>query len=150
MVKFGNIIIRKGKKEGNEMLSYKELNVNPKQRKTGDCSTRALVSVLGMNYDEVLKLQVEEALKCYYDITSKQVIERVLKRFGYVKMQQPRKRDNTKYKVSELDEITTPEERERGILVTVANHHTCIKENEIIDTWNCGRKSVGNYYIKFN
>lgn len=30
------------------MLKFKEINVNPKKRKTGDCSTRALVSVLNI------------------------------------------------------------------------------------------------------
>ncbi len=130
------------------MLSYLEKNVNPKNRKTGDCSTRALVSTLGISYEECLKLQMEESLKCYYDPTSKQVMERVLEKFGYVKMSQPRKLDGTKYEVRELDEICSKAIREKGILVTVANHHTCIKNDSIIDIWNCGRKCVGNYYIK--
>lgn len=130
------------------MVVWENLNVNPKGRKTGDCSTRALVSTLIIGYDEALKLQVEEALKCYYDITSKQVVERVLKKFGYVKMPQPRKSDGTKYKVREIDEILTPEEMKNGVLVTIANHHTCVRNGMIIDTWDCGRKSIGNYYVK--
>lgn len=51
------------------MIEFMEVNVNPKKRKTGDCSTRALVGTLGINYDEALKLQFEESLKCYYDPT---------------------------------------------------------------------------------
>lgn len=53
------------------MLSFKCVNVNPKHRNTGDCSTRALVGVLGLPYEEVLRMQVEESLKCYYDPSSK-------------------------------------------------------------------------------
>lgn len=132
------------------MLNYKNVNVNPKNRKTGDCSTRALVSTLGISYEEALKLQFEESLKCYYDPTSKQVIERVLKKFGYIKMKQPRKLNGKKYTVNELDEIIKEKYREKGVLVTVANHHTCIKCDSIIDTWDCGYKTVGNYYIKVN
>lgn len=49
------------------MIKFMEVNVNPKKRKTGDCSTRALVGTLGISYDEALKLQFEESLKCYYD-----------------------------------------------------------------------------------
>lgn len=130
------------------MLAYKEKNVNPKNRKTGDCSTRALVSVLGISYQECLKLQMEESLKCFYDPTSKQVMERVLAKFGYVKMKQPRKDDNSKYEVRELDRIIDPHTRSLGVLVTVANHHTAVVGDNIIDIWNCGRKSVGNYYVK--
>lgn len=130
------------------MINYVCKNVNPKNRKTGDCSTRALVGTLGITYDEALRLQMEVALKTYYDPTSKQVMEKVLNQFGYVKMKQPRKWDGKKYLVSELDEILTPKQMKEGVLVTVANHHTCIKDGVIQDIWNCGRKSVGNYYIK--
>ena len=89
------------------MLKYEFLNVNPKGRKTGDCSTRALVGTLGISYDEALKLQMEVSLKTYYDPTSKQVMEKVLEKFGYVKMKQPRKSDGTKYTVSEMDKLLT-------------------------------------------
>ena len=130
------------------MLKLLLKNVNPKGRKTGDCSTRALVSCLGITYEAALKLQMEESLKSYYDPTSKQVMEKVLAKFGYVKMAQPRKWDNTKYEVQELDRIISKEIRDKGVLVTVANHHTAIKGDQIIDIWNCGRKTVGNYYIK--
>lgn len=130
------------------MLKYKELNVNPKGRKTGDCSTRALVGVLGISYDEALKRQFDWTLKKYYDPTSKQTMEHVLKEFGYVKMKQPRKSDGSKYLVRELDQILTPEQRRHGVLVTVANHHTCIIGDCIQDIWDCGCMCVGNYYIK--
>lgn len=130
------------------MLEYREKNVNPKNRKTGDCSTRALVSVLGISYEEALKLQVEWSLKTYYDPTSKQVMEKVLQQFGYVKMKQPRKYDNTKYKVKELDKVLTKKQLQEGVLVTVANHHTCIVEGMVQDIWDCRDMSVGNYYVK--
>ena len=130
------------------MLTYLEKNVNPKNRKTGDCSTRALVSVLGISYDECLKLQTEESLKCYYDPTSKQVMERILAKFGYKKIKQPKHLDGTKYLVKELDQLENIKTRMKGILVTVAHHHTAVVGNDIIDIWNCGNKTIGNYYVK--
>ena len=130
------------------MIEYYNKNVNPKGRKTGDCSTRALVGVLDIPYDEALKLQMEEALKSYYDPTSKQVIEKVLERFGYVKMKQPRKADGKKYTVKEMDKLLTKKQMREGVLVTVANHHTCITDGTLQDSWDCGYKTVGNYYVK--
>ncbi len=130
------------------MINFKNVNVNPKNRKTGDCSTRALVGTLGISYDEALKLQMKYSLKTYYDPTSKQVMEKVLNEFGYVKMKQPKKFDGRKYEVRELDMILTEKQMLEGVLVTVANHHTCITEGYIQDIWNCGHKSVGNYYVK--
>ena len=130
------------------MLKYEFLNVNPKGRKTADCSTRALVGTLGISYDEALKLQMDVSLKTYYDPTSKQVMEKVLEKFGYVKMKQPRKSDGTKYTVSEMDKLLTKKQLAEGVLVTVANHHTCITNGHVQDIWDCRYKSVGNYYVK--
>ena len=128
-------------------MEFEKTNVNPKGRKTGDCSTRAIAGTLGISWEEALKLQMEEALKCYYDPTSKQVVERVLMKFGYIKMKQPRKYDGKKYTVGEMNELLTEKEMKEGVLITVANHHTCIKDGKVKDTWDCRRKSVGNYYI---
>lgn len=130
------------------MIEFKNINTNPKGRKTGDCSTRALVGTLGIDYDGALKLQMKYSLQTYYDPTSKQVIEKVLNEYGYVKMKQPRKADGRKYEVRELDEILTEQQMQEGVLVTVANHHTCIVNGYIQDIWNCGRKTVGNYYVR--
>lgn len=129
-------------------MEFEKTNVNPKGRKTGDCSTRAIATTLGISWEEALRMQMEEALKCYYDPTSKQVVERVLARFGYIKMKQPRKLNGKKYTVGELNQILTQKEMQDGVLVTVAHHHTCIKDSVIKDTWNCSGKSVGNYYVK--
>lgn len=130
------------------MIDFQYVNVNPKGRKTGDCSTRALVGVLGITYEQALKMQCQEAIKSCYGITDKQVIERVLKKFGFVKMKQPRKEDGKKYTVGELDEILTKKQLEEGVLVTVARHHTCIKNGCVQDIWDCRGKTVGNYYVK--
>lgn len=130
------------------MIEFQYVNVNPKGRKTGDCSTRALVGVLGVTYEQALKMQCEEAIKSCYGITDKQVMERVLKRYGYIKMKQPRKEDGKKYTVGELDEILTKKQIEEGVLVTVARHHTCIKNGCVQDIWDCRGKTVGNYYVK--
>lgn len=130
------------------MLKVNLVNVNPKGRKTGDCSTRALVGTLGISYNEALKLQMKWSLKTYYDPTSKQVMEKVLQEFGYVKMKQPRKADGKKYTVGEMDQLLTDKQMQEGVLITVANHHTCITGGMIQDIWNCSYKSVGNYYVK--
>ena len=130
------------------MLKFLQVNVNPKKRKTGDCSTRALTSCLNISYDTALDLQLEEVKKCYYDFTSRQVIERVLNKFGYVKCKQPRKIDNTKYLVKEMDQVLTKEQLKNGVIVNVARHYVVLKDDSYLDTWDSGYKCVGNYYVK--
>ena len=130
------------------MLKFKNVNVNPKGRKTGDCSTRAIVGLLGITYDDALNLQLEEVKKCYYDFTSRQVMERVLSKFGFVKMSQPRRIDGTKYAVRDMDLVLSKQNLQFGVIVNVAHHYVVIKDDYYQDTWNSGLKCVGNYYVK--
>ena len=130
------------------MLKFNQKNVNPKNRKTGDCSTRALASCLNITWEEALKLQYEVSLKTKYGITDREVIEKVLEQFGYEKQKQPRKYDNTKYEVREMDKYLTEKDRETPIICNVAHHYVVIYKDEYIDSWNCGHKTVGNYYKK--
>lgn len=130
------------------MLTFKKLNMNPKGRKTGDCSTRALSYALGITWEEALKLQYEESLKTKYDTTSHQVMERVLAKFGYVKRKQPRTINNLKYPIYSLDKCICEEERDRKIVCNVANHYVVVDGDYYIDTWDSGCKCVLNYYVK--
>ena len=130
------------------MIKYAFINKNPKGHKTGDCTTRALAGTLGIDWREALTAQYNVALKYCYDTTDKRVMERVLKSYGYEKMKQPRKSDNTKYLVKEMDKILTKQQMKEGVFVRVANHDTCIKDGIIQDIWDCGEKSVGNYWVK--
>ena len=75
-------------------------------------------------------------------------MEGVLKKFGYIKMKQPRKASGRKYTVGEMDEVLTATQMEEGVLLTIANHHTCIRFGTVIDIWDCRHKTVGNYYVK--
>ena len=130
------------------MITYTEFNNNPKRRKTGDCSTRALANILNISYEQALKEQCEVAIKYCYGITDKQTIDYVMKKYGWEKQKQPRKLNNTKYKVNEMDEVLTTDEMKNGALVLIANHWTIVRDYMIEDIWNCGSKSVGNYWIK--
>lgn len=130
------------------MLNYINFNVNPKGHKTGDCAVRAIVGTLGISYEEAIDKCAYWAKKKCYGITDKETMELVLKEYGYVKMKQPRRANGKKYLVGEMDELLTVKEKMEGVLVTIANHHTCITGGVVQDIWDCRYKTVGNYYVK--
>lgn len=132
------------------MLKFKKINMNPKGRKTGDCSTRAISYALGISWEEALDLQVAEAKKCFYDVTSHQVMERVLAKFGYVKHSQPRTKNNLKYPIYALDKCIAKADRDKKIVCNVAHHYVVIDGDSYVDTWDSGCKCCGNYYVKEN
>ena len=130
------------------MLEYRNINRNPKGRKTGDCVTRALCGVLGCTYEKALDLQVEYAKKYCFGITTIETVGKILKQYGYEKMKQPRKPDGKKYKVGELDTLVFDDEMTDGIFVSMANHVVCVQDNAIEDIWDCRKKTISNYWVK--
>lgn len=132
------------------MLGYIENNINPKHRKTGDCSVRALASTLGISWEEAIKEMYDVAVKTGYMISCKENYEKVLAKHGWVKKAQPKKANGTKYMVNELDSLLVGEQKNHPVFVRMANHCTCVIDGKINDIWNCGYKTVGNYYVKEN
>lgn len=131
-----------------EMLEFRRVNYNPMKKRVGDCSTRALANVLNITYEQAIKDQCQTAIETCYGLTDKELVEIIMQKYGYKKMKQPRKPNGKKYIVTEMDQVLTKQQIEDGVLVKVANHFTVIKNGDIQDTWDCGYKTVGNYWIK--
>lgn len=128
------------------MEIFKE-NLNPKNRKVGDCVIRALSAATGYTWDEVLDKLIIICHKVKDMPNSKRVYEKFLIQEGWIKQKMPRRSDNTRYTVKEfLDEILGPDEQKS--IISVANHLTYAEGNTLIDTWDCSYKSVGNFWIR--
>lgn len=118
-------------------------NRNPKNKKVGDCVIRAISLATGKTWEEVLTDLFRISLKIKDVPTDKKTYTEYLATIGYYKQPQPRKDDNTKYTIREF-----AQEHKKGIyVVDMANHCTCVINGKIHDLWNCGNKSVGNYWI---
>lgn len=122
-------------------------NMNPKDRRIGDCVIRALARATGYTWDETLDRLIVICHKVKDMPNSKRVYEKFLAQEGWVKQKMPRRPDNTRYTVKEfLDEIAGP--NELYAVISVANHLTYAENDTLIDTWDCSRKSVGNFWIR--
>lgn len=126
-------------------MIFEKYNANPKNKKTGDCVLRAISTALGQDYWKTLDEMVEVTKKTGYYMSEKEGYTAYLKSKGYSMQKMPRKWDNTRYTVEEFaDELVKPG---YNYLIKVAHHLTCLKDKTLYDTWNCGHKSVGNYWI---
>lgn len=125
-------------------MKYLKYNANPKNKRTGDCVIRALTVALDKKYEDVAKDLFEFSMKTYYSMNSKENFSGYLSKQGYLMQRMPKREDGTRYTVEEfIDELAEVE----GIyIVSVANHLTCIKNEQLIDIWDCSKKSVGNYW----
>lgn len=124
-------------------MIFQKTNVNPKEWKSeGDCVVRAISKASNTSWDEVYwDLCLLGRKKCRMP-NSKKLYEAYLKEQGWEKHKMPRHEDGTRYTVEEL----INELPKKTLIISVANHLTCCQQGTLIDTWNCGHKSVGNYW----
>ena len=125
------------------MTQFIQYNCNPKGRKTGDCSTRALATILNISYEKALQEQCDTAIKYCYGLTSKETIEKIMAKYGWTKMKQPRKDNGKKYLVGEINKLTS-----ENALILMANHFSVMCGGAILDIWDCRDKTIGNYWVK--
>lgn len=110
---------------------------------TCDCVVIAISNATGKSWDEVYLALGEVGFEMKDMPSSKPVYQKYLEGLGFRKMPMPRREDKTRYTVREFaDELTG------NAIISVAHHLTCLKDGELIDTWDCSYKSVGNYWIK--
>lgn len=128
------------------MLKFKEVNLNPKGKKTCDCAIRAITGATGLPYYVVYQDLYSISVETGYMLNEKRCLEKLIAKYGFVKMKQPKKANGTKYLVNELDLIC--DTTNKSVLVKLAGHLTWVKDNTIRDLWNCGYKTIGNYYVK--
>ena len=134
---------------------FKQVNVNPKNKKSTDCVIRALVTATNYSIEEIIKSLTAIYLKTGWFITDKKCIDKFLTLEGLTKMKQVKKENGTKYTGKEFCEylnktITTKE----PVIASMAGHLTVFKDFEdgngyvIVDSWDCGSKCVGNWWVK--
>lgn len=127
------------------MIEFYKTNINHKNKKTTDCVVRALAGASGKSYQVVIKELCDIYIKTGYHICDKKCYEKWLEQNGFVKMKQPRKLDNTKYLVGEIDELIGSGD---VAVISLASHLTYVEDDAVFDLWDCRKKTIGNYYIK--
>ena len=132
-------------------------NANPKGRITGDCVVRAIATATNIPYNDVVKGMTEVYLKTGYVWNDKKGIEAYMKSIGWVKHQQPRKKDGTKYTGKEwsehlysiFDSHIEGEKNLHNMVTNIGGHHTtAFIDGRCMDIWDCTNKCVGNYWTE--
>lgn len=123
---------------------YIEYNKNPKGLKTGDCVVRAIATALNESWEDTYKGMLEVALKTYQAISWKNNFKKYLQNKGYEMHKMPKKENGKRYTVNEF--CKEKAENNKTYIISLANHLTVVINRDLYDTWNCGNKSVGNYW----
>lgn len=133
--------------------TFEYVNVNPKDKTTGDCVLRAIAGATGKDWDEVLDDLVSLAHKYKLMPNDTKLYGRYLDSLGYIKEKQPRKADGRKYTGSEFCRYLDSHEAGVDVLAHIGGHHivhiACIDGRyKVVDTWNSTEYTIGNYWIR--
>lgn len=135
-----------------ETHTFHYYNANPKNRFTGDCVVRAICTACEVPYNQVVmdlaKIQCETGYDC-----GDRGTDILLKQYGWTKMKQPRKENNTKFTGKEfcdyLDGLYIDGKLANKVVMNIGGHHmSCIINYKIWDIWDCGDGCIGNYWVK--
>lgn len=125
-------------------MEFIKYNNNPKNKKTGDCVIRAIATATNSSWEYVYSKLAELGIKQGLMINDSKNWQKYLESLGYIKQKMPRRPDGTRYTLEEF--ATELAEENKIYIVKLAGHLTVIKNKNLIDTWNCSYKSVGNYW----
>lgn len=125
-------------------MQFIKTNPHPAGKKTGDCVVRALAIAEDKKWLDVYDELCKEGRKLYDMPNMKNTFETYLTARGWTKQRMPKHANGKRYTLQQL-----ADEKPKGtLIISVAKHLATVKDGNLLDTWNCGRKCVGNYYTK--
>ena len=102
-----------------------------------------------MSYIDSLMSLAKFQCETGWDMSDSKGINKYLESIGWIKCNQPRKLDNTKYTGSEYCKKLLEMNASGSILANIGGHHiVCIKDCKVWDTWNSTYGCIGNYWVK--
>lgn len=126
-------------------MKFRKCNMNPKNVRAADCVVRALtLADDDEDYHRVYKELFEIGYKKCRMPNEKIVYEKWLDNHGWIKEKMPKKPNNKRYTLEEW----INDNPDMTFVASIANHLTFVQAGELIDTWNCSYKCIGNYWIK--
>lgn len=134
-----------------ETSTFHYFNANPKGKTTTDCVVRAISTATELPYNQVVMELAEMQCKTGYDDGDKKLYDKYLQSKGFVKYNQPRKDDNTKYTGKEwCREVQTHRHWYSPYMVAnIGGHHVvAIMFGQVYDIWDSTDGCIGNYWMK--
>lgn len=124
-------------------MAFIKSNPHPKGKKIGDCVVRAIAIATNKKWIEVYNELCRIGSEHLDMPNSRAVYETYLLENGWSKQKMPRDPNGKRIKLKDFIQGRS------GILIaSVVKHLTAVEDETILDTWDCGNKCIGNYYIK--
>lgn len=125
-------------------MNFIKTNPNPSGKKTGDCVVRALALAEDKRWLDVYDALCKLGRELHEMPNNKKTYETYLLKRGWRKQRMPKHPTGKRYQLREL----ANEKNNQIFVACVVKHLATVKNGELLDTWDCGAKCVGNYFTK--
>jgi hypothetical protein len=125
-------------------MNFIKTNPHPAGKKTGDCVVRSLVIAEDKKWLDVYDSLCKIGRDLFEMPNNKKTYETYLTNNGWTKQKMPKHPNGKRYQLRELAD----ERKGEVLVISVARHLATVKSGNLHDTWDCGRKCVGNYFTR--
>lgn len=126
-------------------MIFVKFNNNPKGYRTNDCVIRAIALATQTLWEDVYWELAKLGIKKGLMMNDNKNWKAYLKKLGFQQQKMPKREDGTRYTLREfIDELA---EDGKTYIISIAKHLTVVKDKKLYDTFDCSKKSVGNYWI---
>ena len=125
-------------------MNFIKTNPHPTGKKIGDCVVRAIAVAEAKKWTDVYKSLCDIGMELHNMPNSKDVYQKYLLDNGWIKQKMPKHPNGKRMKLSEFADQNT----KKLFIAGVVGHLTVVENGILLDTWDCGRKCIGNYYTK--
>ena len=128
---------------GKNNMNFIKTNPHPAGKKTGDCVVRALAIAEDKKWLDVYDSLYKIGRELHEMPNSRKTYEAYLVSRGWTKQKMPKHPSGKRYKLREL-----ADEKKGTLVISVVHHLATVRDGNLLDTWDCSRKCVGNYFTK--
>ena len=118
--------------------NFRYLNLNPFQKKTGDCVIRATALGLGVDWHRASDMLYEQARGCGCEMSCLGCYSNLFKRLGFDKVNISDE-EVTVGEIAKKHKYTT-------LIIRVQGHLTCAINSIVYDIWDCTNEIVDCFW----
>lgn len=122
---------------------YRELNLNPEQKRVGDCTVRAIAAATHQSWAAVYAALVLEGFELHDMPSANHVWGRYLRRCGWNRSAIPNSCPDC-YTVAQF----AKDHSDGTYILAMATHVVCVENGDWLDTWDSGDEVPLYYWQK--
>lgn len=125
-------------------MKFIKSNPHPTGKKIGDCVVRAIAIAEAKKWNDVYKALCEIGAEIHDMPNSKPVYHLYLERAGWVKNKMPKHENGRRMRLCDFADKNPS----KLFIAGVVGHLTTVENGILLDTWDCSKKCIGNFYTK--